>query len=92
MIAFRSRRLEGIFGARLDVVSHAQVTTLVTNAVTESHELDFKAELYGRSDRPKRGLAGDVAALAKTSGGVLVLGIAEDNQARRRSNISPRSA
>ncbi|MER5996425.1 AlbA family DNA-binding domain-containing protein [Streptomyces viridosporus] len=82
MVALRSRRLEGIFGARLDAVSHAQVITLVTNIVTESHDLDFKAELYGRSDRSKRDLAGDVAALANTSGGVLVLGIAEDNQAR----------
>lgn len=82
MVALRSRRLEGIFGARLDAVSHAQVTTLVTNTVTESHDLDFKAELYGRSDKSKRDLAGDVAALANTSGGALVLGIAEDNQAR----------
>jgi hypothetical protein len=82
MVTLRSRRLEGIFGARLDAVSHAQVTTLVSNAVTESHDLDFKEELYGRSDKSKRDLAGDVAALANTSGGVLVLGIAEDNQAR----------
>jgi hypothetical protein len=82
MVALRSRRLEGIFGARLDAVSHAQVMTLVTNAVTESHDLDFKAELYGRSEKSKRDLAGDVAALANTSGGVLVLGIAEDDRAR----------
>ncbi|MER7666779.1 ATP-binding protein [Streptomyces sp. NPDC096193] len=82
MVALRSRRLEGIFGARLDAVSHTQVAALVTNAVTESYDLDFKEEVYGRSDKSKRDLAGDVAALANTSGGVLVLGVAEDNQAR----------
>ncbi|TJZ95308.1 AlbA family DNA-binding domain-containing protein [Actinacidiphila oryziradicis] len=85
MVPLRSRRLEGIFGARLDAVSHAQVASLVTNAVTEASDLDFKKELYGASDRAKRDLAGDVAALANTSGGVLVLGIEEDDQARAKA-------
>ncbi|MFE2103547.1 helix-turn-helix domain-containing protein [Streptomyces sp. NPDC059468] len=82
MVALRSRRLEGLFGARLDALSHAQVAALKTNAVSESYDLEFKGELYGGNDKAKRDLAGDVAALANTAGGVLLLGVAEDDQAR----------
>jgi hypothetical protein len=82
MVALRSRRLERLFGARLDAISHAQVADLVANAVTEAFDLDFKGELYGNADKDKRALAGDVAAMANTAGGVIVLGIAEDDQAR----------
>jgi hypothetical protein len=74
--------LEGIFGDRLDALTYEQVASLAANSVTEDYDLDFKAELYGRSDKARRDLAGDVAAMANTAGGVLVLGIAEDDQAR----------
>jgi hypothetical protein len=82
MVALRSRRLERLFGTRLERLAHVQVADLVTNAVAEAYDLDFKATLYGKSDKERRDLAGDVAALANTAGGVIVLGIAEDNQAR----------
>jgi predicted HTH transcriptional regulator len=82
MVALRSRRLEGLFGTRLDEVTYEQVVGLVTNAVTEAYDLDFKASLYGHSDGDKRDLGGDVAAMANTAGGVLVLGIDEDDHAR----------
>jgi len=54
----------------------------VSNGVTEEFDLDFKRELYGNTDKAKRDLAGDVAALANTAGGVIVIGVAEDDQAR----------
>ncbi|HEX9517966.1 MAG TPA: ATP-binding protein [Streptosporangiaceae bacterium] len=38
--------------------------------------------MSGRTDRDKRGLAGDVAALANTAGGIIILGVAEDDQAQ----------
>jgi hypothetical protein len=82
MVALRSRRLERLFGARLDAFSHAQVVDLVTNAVTEAYDLDFKGELYGNADKDRRACAGDLAAMANTAGGVVVLGITEDSQAR----------
>ncbi len=37
---------------------------------------------YGRADSDRRALAVDVAALANTAGGVIVIGIEEDDQAR----------
>ncbi len=56
--------------------------TLISNQVAEAFDLDFKSEMYGSSDRDKRDAAIDVAALANTAGGLLILGIEEDDQAR----------
>jgi hypothetical protein len=43
-------------------------------------DLEFKEARYGRSDSEKRKLAGDVAAMANAAGGVILIGIAEDEQ------------
>jgi hypothetical protein len=43
-------------------------------------DLEFKEAHYGRSDSEKRKLAGDVAAMANAAGGVILIGIAEDEQ------------
>ena len=85
MVALRSRRLESLFGTSLDQLTAAHIQSFVTNQVTEEFDLDFKAELYGRSDSAKRDLAGDVAALANTAGGVIVVGVDEDDHARARA-------
>jgi hypothetical protein len=82
MTALRSRRLEQLFGAQLDAVTHDQVLSLVTNSVSESYDLDFKGALYGTSDKAKRDLGSDVAAMANTAGGVVVLGVEDDDQGR----------
>lgn len=82
MSILRSRRLESVFGAAIDEVTASHIRSLVENGITESFDLDFKEALYGRSDSEKRDLAGDVAALANTAGGVIVIGVAEDDQAR----------
>jgi hypothetical protein len=63
-------------------VTAEHIRSLVANSVTESFDLDFKEALYGRGDSDKRALAGDVAALANTAGGVIVVGVSEDDQAR----------
>ena len=82
MVALRSRRLETVLGTHLDDLQYQHLETLVTNQVSEAFDLDFKATLYGNADRDRRDLATDVAALANTAGGLLVLGIEEDDQAR----------
>lgn len=56
--------------------------TLISNQVAEAFDLDFKSEMYGSSDRDKRDAVTDVAALANTAGGLIIGGIAEDDQAR----------
>ncbi|MCO1597419.1 ATP-binding protein [Micromonospora sp. RHAY321] len=82
MVALRSRRLESIFGTALDTLASHHIHALVTAGVQEAFDLDFKQTLYGGKDQEKRALAGDVAALANTGGGVIVLGVEEDDQAR----------
>jgi Putative DNA-binding domain len=82
MVALRSRRLETLLGVPLDGLRYEHLEALVTNHVSEAFDLDFKAVLYGNADKDRRDLATDVAALANTGGGLLVLGIEEDRQAR----------
>ncbi|MGC4750160.1 helix-turn-helix domain-containing protein [Micromonospora sp. DT201] len=82
MVALRSRRLESIFGTALDTLASHHIHALVTAGVQEAFDLDFKQTLYGGKDQEKRALAGDVAALANTGGGVIILGVEEDDQAR----------
>lgn len=82
MVALRSRRLESIFGTALDTLASHHIHALVSAGVQEAFDLDFKQTLYGGKDQEKRALAGDVAALANTGGGVIVLGVEEDDQAR----------
>jgi len=81
MTALRSRRLEALFGVPLDDLKTSHIQQLVTNAVTEAFDLDYKRTTYGSSDGDKRALRIDVAALANTAGGVIVIGVAEDTQA-----------
>jgi hypothetical protein len=82
MASFRSRRLETFLGAPLAEVGHTHVAGLVAARVSEAFDLDFKSTLYGRSDQDKRSLASDVAALANSAGGIIILGVGEDDQAR----------
>jgi hypothetical protein len=82
VVALRSRRLEALFGASLDLLTADHVRGLVASGAQEAFDLDFKAALYGRGDSDRRALAGDVAALANTAGGVIVVGVREDEQAR----------
>jgi predicted HTH transcriptional regulator len=54
---------------------------LVEERVQETFDLDFKRDLYGNSDGAKRELAADVAAMANSGGGLIILGIDEDEHA-----------
>lgn len=82
MAALRSRRLDAILGVSLDAAEYRHIEALVSAQVSESFDLDFKAGLYGSAEKGKKDLAADVAALANSAGGLLILGIAEDKQAR----------
>ena len=77
----RSRRLEAVLGAPVDGLSAGDIEALTSNRVPESFDLDFKGTLYGNSDKDRRDLCGDVAALANTSGGVIIVGVEEDELA-----------
>jgi hypothetical protein len=82
VVALRSRRLESLFGAPFDQLTASHVRGLVDAGAQEAFDLDFKLTAYGRGDSDRRALAGDVAAMANTAGGIIVIGIDEDEQAR----------
>ncbi|MGH3757196.1 AlbA family DNA-binding domain-containing protein [Actinophytocola sp.] len=82
MVALRSRRLETLFGAHLSELRAAHIHSLVESSTQESFDLEFKGEPYGRGDSDRRALAGDVAALANTAGGLILIGVTEDAQSR----------
>jgi len=81
MALLRSRRLETVLGAPVDKLSARDIEMLAGNRVSEAFDLDFKGTLYGNSDKERRDLCGDVAALANTSGGVIIVGVDEDEYA-----------
>jgi hypothetical protein len=71
-----------LFGKSLDALTAADVRGLVNGQAQEDFDLDFKAAHYGRTETDKRALAVDVAAMANAAGGVILIGIDEDEQAR----------
>jgi hypothetical protein len=57
----------------------------------EAFDLDFKKARYGNSDSERRKLAGDVAAMANTAGGVILINeIGQAFRIQRWSQLSPR--
>lgn len=70
-----------MFGVTLDQLAAEHLEALVASSTKESFDLDYKRDHYGNGESDRRKLAGDVAALANTAGGVIVIGIAEDDQA-----------
>lgn len=82
MTTLRSRRLETVLGATVDQLAASNMEALVSARVSEEFDLDYKSSLYGAGDSEKRDLAGDVAALANSAGGVVIIGIEEDAHAR----------
>ncbi|MFB8247291.1 helix-turn-helix domain-containing protein [Streptomyces sp. NPDC055952] len=75
----RLRRLESLLGGRLDDLDYSSIAELVGNAeAAESEDLDYKRAHYSADDKGREELAKDVAAFANHTGGLLVLGMAED--------------
>ncbi|MBI3183713.1 MAG: putative DNA binding domain-containing protein [Myxococcales bacterium] len=74
----RFPRLEELLGAAPDQLQEQHLQNLVGRAA-EDADLDFKREHYGNGDDSKRSLAQDVAALANSRGGLILIGIDEIN-------------
>ncbi|MFF0249914.1 AlbA family DNA-binding domain-containing protein [Streptosporangium sandarakinum] len=83
MRKFRSQRLEKLLGTQItaESLTWKHLTTLKDAKVREAADLDYKL-MYGTqpSDRHKPG--GDVAAMANTQGGLIIIGADEDDDAQ----------
>jgi Putative DNA-binding domain len=76
-------RLRTLLGPDLDAVDAGALERLV--GVPEDVDLDFKAKLHSSSEGDTKEAAYDVAQLANASGGLLILGVAEDGEGRASS-------
>lgn len=69
--------MEALLGARLDQVTNRALLRLVENHVVEEADIDFKAEPHEDGEK----LAADVTAMANGVGGVLIIGVDEEDGA-----------
>ena len=72
-------RLTDVLGTPLDRLDEGHLRQLVNNGVREEADLEFKQEPYGTSDAERRALAGDIAAMANDRGGLIIIGIRDEN-------------
>lgn len=67
--------VEARLGTAIGDADEAAIVALV--GVEEDQDLDFKQDVYPPSDAGKNSLATDVAAMANTAGGLIIIGVAE---------------
>ena len=78
-MSFRSRRLEALLGARFEDLTYDDFKAIEGNpTAVESDDLDWKVKYSDDKKEANAELAKDVAAFANATGGMLVLGMAED--------------
>lgn len=65
-------------GVPLQAVDGDRVRAWVAEGLRESEQMDFKEGHYGNGDSQRRELAGDLAAFANHRGGLLILGVGEN--------------
>ena len=78
----RIPRLEQVLGARLDELSWQVLESAVDRRLNEDLTLEFKRSPYGTKDADKHEACKDVASLANAAGGLIVIGIDQDDEGR----------
>ncbi len=66
-------------------ITKEDLANLVRNHKQEDSFLDFKRDLYGKTDTDKKELLKDVSAFANGSGGEIIIGIEEDNYSQAKT-------
>jgi predicted HTH transcriptional regulator len=73
-------RLADLLGAPPDQAIEEHLDRLITGSVREDADLDYKQEQYGESNEDKREFAADIAAMANYRGGLIIIGIRDENE------------
>lgn len=81
----KSARLEALLGCALDSIAEQNLLRLVEGHVPEDADLDYKSKLYEPNEKGNTDLASDTAAMANTVGGLIVVGIAENERGEAQS-------
>lgn len=69
--------LEQLLGKRSSEMEAADIERLVAMAVAEDGSLEYKRQPWAKDDKGKQECAKDIAGLANSQGGVIVLGVDE---------------
>ncbi len=70
------------FNTRIEEITINHLQRLVDSKAFETRNLEFKRDLYGKSDSEKKEFLADVTSLANASGGDLLIGVSDvDGQA-----------
>jgi hypothetical protein len=76
----RLPRVEAILGAPIDQLTIEHIQAAAERGVEEGLDLDFKMDHYDRGNEGNEELAKDVAAFANHVGGLIVIGVREQQQ------------
>ena len=71
-----------IFTKQLDALEGRDLDGLAGGQYAEGQTLEFKRSMYGRSDEAIREMLRDITSLANSESGVLIIGLAEDDEGR----------
>jgi len=69
-----------IFSRPIDQLSADDLNSLVSNGVRETVALEYKSEMYGRTQSDVKEMVRDVVALANAEGGIIIIGMTEDDE------------
>ena len=70
--------MQNIFQKNFDQITSSDITDLIKNKYDERQSIEYKKEMYGRSDSDKRELLRDVSSIANAFGGYLIIGLDTD--------------
>jgi Schlafen, AlbA_2 len=68
------------FSKRVDDLTAGDLAALVSAGAVETVALEFKREAYGHGDEATREMLRDITSMANAEGGVIVIGIDEDDE------------
>ncbi len=67
-----------MFNKPFSDIDIADINNLITGHITEGQNLEFKKEVWGRSDEDVREMLRDISSIANGYGGYIVVGMEED--------------
>jgi predicted HTH transcriptional regulator len=68
------------FSRPLDSLSQDDLHALIHASIREGPSLEFKREMYRRTQKAQHEMVRDIAALANASGGALIIGMDQDSK------------
>ncbi len=74
--------MNSAFTKQFGDVDSTDIEALVTSAVTEGQNLEFKKEPWGRGDEDVREMLRDISSMANAFGGHILIGVGEDDDGR----------